>query len=129
MSDLQREKILSSLEAEDFVAREGALDTLLRHARSEGKTNALRLVAAPGLGVSELLRQVYDRLFEEHSEIIPVYFALRQSDKTARGAATRFLQQFLQQTVAFRRADGKILDAACDVHELAEIAPPGDGYW
>src|SRR5215213_9184372 len=115
MSDLRREKILSNLEAEDFVGRSGELDTLLRHAKGEGKTHALLLTAAPGLGASELLRQAYDQLFYEQGDIIPFYFALKKSDKTARAAATRFLQSFLQQIVAFRREDNKILDAACDV--------------
>ena len=130
MIETEREKVLSNLRAEDFVARAAELDALLRHARGEGKARALLVTGAPGLGTSELLRQTYDRLFAaKEGEIIPFYFALRRSDKTARGAATRFLQSFLQQVVAFRRADAGILDAACDVCELAEIAVPSDGYW
>jgi serine/threonine-protein kinase RsbW len=129
MSDLQREKILSNLAAEDFIGRSLELDALLRHAKGEGKTKALLISSAPSLGVSELLRQTYDHLFNEQNEIIPFYFALKKSDKTARQAATRFLQSFLQQIVAFRREDSKILDASCDVCELSEIALPSDGYW
>jgi serine/threonine-protein kinase RsbW len=129
MSDLRREKILSNLETEEFVGRSRELDALLRHAKGEGKTNALLLSSAPGFGASELLRQAYDQLFYEQGEVIPFYFALRKSDKTARATATRFLHSFLQQVVAFRRQERKILDAAGDVCELAEIAPPGDGYW
>lgn len=129
MVDLEREKILSNLAAKDFIGRNVELDTLLRHAKADGKTNALLVSSAPSLGVSELLRQTYDRLFFEHGEVIPFYFALRKSDNTARQSATRFLQNFLQQVIAFRRQDSKILDAVCDVCELAEIAPPGDGYW
>ncbi len=129
MVDLEREKILSNLAAEDFIGRNVELDMLLRHAKADGKTNALLVSSAPSLGVSELLRQTYDQLFFEQGEVIPFYFALRKSDKTARQSATRFLQNFLQQVIAFRRQDSKILDAVCDVCELAEIAPPGDGYW
>jgi serine/threonine-protein kinase RsbW len=125
----EREKILSNLEPEDFIGRSVELDTLLRHANGEGKTSGLLVSSAPGLGVSELLLQAYDRLFYRQSELIPFYFALRQSDKTAKRAATRFLQSFLQQAVAFRRDDKRILDASCDVSELSEIALPSDGYW
>lgn len=127
--NLQREKILSNLEAADFVGRSRELDAVLRHARGEGKTNGLLLTSAPALGVSELLRQTFDRLFDEQTEVIPIYFALRKSDRTARGAAVRFLQTFLQQIVAFRRENSKIIDASCDVCELSEIALPSDGYW
>lgn len=129
MIDLQHEKILSTLKAEDFIGRDNELGALLRHARTDEKSRGLLVSGAPFLGVSELLRQAYDRLFGEQGETVPFYFALRKSDKTAQQAAARFLQQFLQQTVAFRRADRKILDAAPDLTELAEIAPPADGYW
>jgi hypothetical protein len=130
MIELQREKVLSALAAKDFIGRTRELDTVLRHAKGEGKTGGLLISGAPALGVSELLRQAFDRLFDEPSgAVVPVYFALRRSDKTARGAAMRFLQNFLQQVVAFRRQDEKILDAGCDVCELSEIAPPADGYW
>ena len=129
MSDLQREKILANLAAGDFIGRSVEFDALLRHAKGDGKSNGLLVSSAPSLGVSELLRQTFDQLFYEQGEIVPFYFALRKSDKTARQAATRFLQSFLQQTIAFRRGDRKILDISCDVCELAEIAPPNDGYW
>src|SRR6185369_4405528 len=115
--------------AKDFIGRSNDLDTLLRHAKSESRTNGLLISSAPGSGVSELLRQTYDQLFHEQGEIVPFYFAPRKSDRTARQSATRFLQSFLQQIVAFRRQDSKILDLACDVCELAELALPSDGYW
>lgn len=129
MFDGQREKILANLAAEDFVGRGNEADALLRHAKGEGKTHGLIVSAAPALGVSELLRQTYDRLFNEQGDRIPFYFALRKSDTTVRQTAVRFLQSFLQQTVAFRRQDSKILDAAFEVGELAERALPNDGYW
>ena len=129
MSDLQREKILANIAAGDFIGRSVELDALLRHANGDGKSNGILVSSAPASGVSEILRQTFDQLFYEQGEIVPFYFALRKSDKTAQQAATRFLQSFLQQIVAFRRGDRKILDISCDLCELAEIAPPNDGYW
>jgi len=127
--NLQREKILANLAPENFTGRSLETDALLQHAKADDKTNGLLVSSSPAAGVSELLRQAFDRLFYEQGEIIPVYFALKKSDKTAKAAATRFLQLFLQQTVAFRRADSKIIDASYDICELAEIALPSDGYW
>lgn len=129
MDDLQPAKILSAVSAEDFIGRTQELEALLRRAKGESAARGILLLAAPGVGASELLRQTYDRLFHRQNETIPFYFALRKSDKTAKNAARRFLQTFLQQTVAFRRQDSRILDAAPEVSELAEIAIPGDGYW
>ncbi|HSK73432.1 MAG TPA: hypothetical protein VK892_17170, partial [Pyrinomonadaceae bacterium] len=129
MSDLQREKILSAVSAEDFIGRTRELDALLHHAAGEVSTRGLLLLSAPGLGASELLRQAYDRLFYEQGKTIPFYFALKKSDKTAKNAALRFLQTFLLQAVAFRRRDKKILDASPEICEIAELAVPKDGYW
>jgi serine/threonine-protein kinase RsbW len=127
--NLQREKILANVQVEDFIGRSREADALLRHAKGENSANGMLVSSAPTIGVSELLRQIYDQLFDEQGEVIPFYFALKKSDKTAKQSATRFLQSFLQQTVAFRRQDSKILNASGDVCELAELALPSDGYW
>ncbi len=129
MSESTRKKILSSVLPEDFIGREAETDKLLRHAKGENAARGFLLLSAPALGASELLKQVYDRLFYEQNEIIPFYFAFKKSDRTALQSAVRFLQSFLQQTVAFRRQNAKILDASPEVCELAEIAAPSDGYW
>ena len=129
MSLLQTPRILSAVSAENFVGRQNELDILLKHAQNERSSPGLLLSSAPALGTSELLRQNYDRLFGSQNETIPFYFALRKSDLTAKNAAIRFLQTFLQQTVSFRHQDARILDASPDVCEVAELAAPNDGYW
>ncbi len=123
------EKVLTTVAAEDFIGRTREFDALWQHAKGETSKHGLLLFSAPSVGASELLKQVYDRLFLNQPETIPFYFALKKSDKTAKQAAIRFLQTFLQQTVAFRRKDASILRASPDVCELAELAIPSDGYW
>lgn len=123
------EKILATIGAEDFIGRTGEMEILLRHAKGENSSRGLLLLSAPALGASELLKQIYDQLFCEYGDTIPFYFSLSNTDKSAEQFALRFLQTFLQQTVAFRRQDAKILDASPDVCELSELAAPSDGYW
>lgn len=123
------EKILASVKAENFIGRTREANTLSAHARGERRTNALLLLHAPTLGASELLRQTYDRLFRENGDVIPFYFAVKKSDKSAKQCAIRFLQTFLAQTIAFRRQDATIFDASPEICELAELALPSDGYW
>jgi serine/threonine-protein kinase RsbW len=125
--NLNQEKILSTVSAADFVGRARETDALFEHAQTGD--GALLLLAAPALGASEILKQTYDRVFGSQDETIPFYFALKKSDKTAHQAALRFLQEFLRQSVAFRRKDAKILDFGGDVCELAQLAVPSDGYW
>ena len=129
MSNLSQTKILAAVSAEDFIGRKREIEAILTHAKGEKAQRGLLLSGAPALGTSELLRQAYDRLFREQGETIPFYFALRKSDKTAKNAALRFLHAFLQQTVAFRRQETRILDAAPEISELAELAIPSDGSW
>ncbi|MEP7036888.1 MAG: ATP-binding protein [Acidobacteriota bacterium] len=126
---LPASKILSTLSREDFIGRNSELDALILHATNENQNHGLLLLSAPALGVSELLKQTYDLLFSKQTDVIPVYFALEKSDKTAAQAALRFLQTFLQQSVAFHRWNAKILNASPDVCELSELALPFDGYW
>ena len=128
MRKISETKIFAETRASEFVGRNEQLEKLLRHARSES-SSGLVLLAAPSCGASEMLRQVYDRLFVEQDQLIPFYFEVRDSDRTAQGLAVRFLCEFLLQTVAFRRRDPRIIDASPELAEIAELAVPIDGYW
>ncbi|MEJ7848970.1 MAG: ATP-binding protein [Pyrinomonadaceae bacterium] len=126
MADFHHKKILAELSAKDFIGRDRELERILLHAKNGG---GLLLSSAPGAGATELLKQVYDRLFSEASNLIPFYFPLDKKDKTARQMANRFVQQFLLQTAAFRRRDPKILMISPGIMELAELAIPSDIKW
>lgn len=122
-------KILSTIRAEDFIGRTRETEMLRRHAQSESETRGLLFLSAPASGASEVLKQFYDKLFAANGDAIPVYFSVKDSDKTARNSAVRFLQTFITQTIAFRHQDARIIDVAPDICELAELAAPEDGYW
>jgi hypothetical protein len=48
-------------------------------------------------------RTAVDRIFNQHNEVIPIYFAFTRNETTAVSAAIEFLNTFLQQYIAFRR--------------------------
>ncbi|MBC7901528.1 MAG: ATP-binding protein [Saprospiraceae bacterium] len=129
MVDFSHKKVLADKSAADFIGRASETERLLRHAKTGGKTAGLILLNAPGTGASELLKQTYDKLYLEPSDVIPFYFSLNKNDQTAFQAARRFVQQFLLQTVAFRRTDPELLDISPEIHEAAELAIPSDSYW
>ena len=122
------DRILGTIAAEDFVGREIPLGRLTAHAAREMPAG-LALIAAPGSGSSELVRQTYDSLFREHGEVIPFYFAIRSSDYGPREAAQRFLQDLLTQTIAFRLNDPSIIDSSPDLDELSEMSAAADDHW
>lgn len=126
MEETQYRRILAVNSAADLVGRSGELERLAAHASGRLGTTA---AGAPGVGVTELLKHAYDRLFTEQGPVIPFYFSLNFSGETAEQTARRFLHQFLLQTVAFRRGDEAILNWFPDIWELAELAVPSDGHW
>ncbi len=129
MSELPTQKIISTIAAEDFIGRSFELDALAAHARGEAEKCGILLASAPAVGASELLKQTYDRIFRDQNELVPFYFAVKKTDGNLRQCAARFLQTFVQQTVAKRRDDFRLLDLSGELAELAELAVPSDGYW
>ena len=131
MKQFSDHRILGHVSADEFVGRTVELERLIDLAGTGtgAGSKGLALLAAPNSGSSELLRQVYDRLFVEQEEVIPVYFRVTKSDGSALQSARRFLREFLVQTVAFRRRNAFVLDSSPDINEIAELAVPADGLW
>lgn len=126
-NNLQNSKILSLVAGEDFIGRSDEIKMITTHAAESN--GGLIVASAPTFGLSELLRQCYDRLFSAQSATIPIYFAFSSHDKTAEDTARRFLQTFLLQFVAFRKNDTDLLKVSPDVCELVELAPASDLSW
>ncbi|MBV9242853.1 MAG: ATP-binding protein [Acidobacteria bacterium] len=109
----------------DFIGRESELERIIAAAHAG---TSLSVLAAPGSGASELLRQAYDELFHSES-VTPSYFELKRSDRDAAAAAERFAREFLTQAMAFGRRDIGILHAAPTADEISRLADPADGSW
>ncbi|MGI8469772.1 MAG: ATP-binding protein [Pyrinomonadaceae bacterium] len=124
----ENSNILATVAAENFVGRARETELLWQCANDETNARGILLLSAPSAGVSELLRQIYDRIFNAQQRI-PFYFAFSRNDKTAKDCAARFLQTFLLQTVAFRRSDADLLKISPDVCEINELAAPIDAHW
>ncbi|HLE62525.1 MAG TPA: hypothetical protein VI750_05260, partial [Pyrinomonadaceae bacterium] len=63
-------RILGRVAPEHFVGRAAELRRLVSHPSRTGEPRGLLLLLAPSAGVSELLRQTYDALFNHRGEII-----------------------------------------------------------
>lgn len=128
MARPRRQTILSNLEARDLIGRASEMERLAEYARS-ASGRGLTLLSAPGIGVSELLKQTFDRLFLDQKQIVPFYFAFRASDINPAHAAERFVYEFVLQTVAFRRQDEAIIESSPGLGELAGLSAPADSRW
>src|SRR6185295_11628620 len=102
LPDDKQQRVLGRVDRSAFVGRSHELLTIVAHAENP-RAAALLLLLAPTAGVSELLRQAYDDLFNRHGTVIPIYFSLQREAKTAVSTAIEFLNTFLTQYLAFRR--------------------------
>lgn len=122
-------RILGRVAADEFVGRADELKQIVSHPRSSGDGRGLLILMAPSAGVSELLRQAYDQLFNSPEDIVPIYFALARGETTAVSTAIEFLNTFLLQYVAFRRNDPSLCDASLTLNDLVQLAVPADLDW
>jgi len=122
-------RVLGRVTREDFVGRVAELDRVVDQASADKRGRGLLLLMEPSAGVSELLRQAYDQLFNRRNEAIPIYFAFTRHETTAVSAAIEFLNSFLQQYVAYRRNEPALCHSALTLQELVELAPSSDLQW
>ncbi|HEY2963341.1 MAG TPA: ATP-binding protein [Pyrinomonadaceae bacterium] len=122
-------RVLGRVGPADFVGRTQELERIMAHAEPANAGRGLLLLMEPSAGVSELLRQAYDRIFNDRTEVIPIYFAFTRNETTAVSAAIEFLNTFLQQYIAFRRNEPSLSHATLTLHDLLELAPAPDHEW
>ena len=127
MSGPHGEKILAGRPAVDFIGRGSESDRLMAHAQSSHE--GLLLLATPGCGSTELLKQVYDRLFREQKDVVPFYFSIRPTFKSSKDVAAAFLDDFIRQLIGFQTQDALVARSPVGLDELAELSLPVGGLW
>ena len=122
-------RILGRVAPDLFLGRSGALAEIAGLAPHASVPRGLLVLAAPAAGASELLRQAYDKLFQQHGAASPIYFQWSRKDRTVGVAARRFLHTFLAQLVAHRRDDPAFVNAPPPLRDLIDLADPSDYEW
>jgi serine/threonine-protein kinase RsbW len=122
-------RVLGRVIQQDFVGRAGELQRIMGQAETAKAGRGLLLLMEPSAGVSELLRQAYDQIFNLRSDVIPIYFAITRNETTAVSAAIEFLNTFVQQYIARRRDEPVVSHAPLTLQDLLDLAPPADFEW
>ncbi|MBC8029435.1 MAG: ATP-binding protein [Pyrinomonadaceae bacterium] len=125
-------QVLGRVKREEFAGRAAELQRIVSHAASSklgDRDGGLLILLAPLAGVSELLRQAYDQIYNRQGDIVPVYFALPQTETTAVSAAIEFLNTFLLQYIACRRNEPSLAHASLTLNDLVKLAPVADVDW
>ncbi|HEV2799328.1 MAG TPA: ATP-binding protein [Pyrinomonadaceae bacterium] len=122
-------RILGRIAPENFIGRSETLREIGALAPQNSQLRGLLIHAAPAAGASELLRQAYDKLFQQRGAASPIYFAFTRHEQTVSAAARRFLHTFLSQLVAHRRNDSSFVNAPPALRDLIDLADPSDYEW
>ncbi|MCA1575974.1 MAG: ATP-binding protein [Acidobacteria bacterium] len=122
-------RVLAQVDPSEFIGRAAQLERIVAHATDESARRGMLGLMEPAAGVSELLRQAYDRIFNQQTEVIPIYFEFTRNDTTAVSAAIEFLNTFLQQYLAFRNDDPSILHATLTLRDIVARASMQDQQW
>jgi serine/threonine-protein kinase RsbW len=133
---------MSRLPNGEFFGRQLELERLCTFATEGPPASNLLVLGPPRSGKTELLREAFDRLFNQGGQCIPIYYALSTAKLQPAEFATDYLTRFLSQFIAFRRADPEILRSTSDslsvvsrkapaqdyswIHELVELASDAD---
>jgi serine/threonine-protein kinase RsbW len=122
-------RILGRVNATEFVGRASDLQRLVSHPQAVGEARGLLLLMSPAAGVSELLRQGYDEVFNQRRDVVPILFAFTRNETTAVSAAIEFLNTFLLQYVAYSRDEPLLAHASLTLNDLAQLAPAEHLDW
>ena len=131
----QERQILGRVKRDEFIGRTAEVERLVAHATgsnrrtSLGDAQGLLILLAPLAGVSELLRQTFDSLFNRRGGVVPIYFARPETEATAVSAAIEFLKTFLLQYIAYRRDEPSLCHASLTLNDLVKLAPAADLDW
>jgi hypothetical protein len=119
--------IFQSVPADEFTDRAEYIAMLVRRALNTPRdmTFSTSIVGQRRLGKTAVLEQVYNRLFWEQDEVVPIYFNFEAKPTITTQFALVYFTNFLQQYVAFRLKDDDLarLDRQqVDVNHLIELA-------
>lgn len=129
MNSLDRIKVLGRLHDGEFAGRQAELDRLCELAKEPLSSNLL-VAGAPLTGKTELLRETYDRLFNQTGQCVPIYYAANSASRRASRFPIDYLIQFLLQFIAFRQSNPKILRSTnCSLAAAAQMAAAQDYSW
>lgn len=122
-------RILGRVAPENFIGRSDDLRALAALAPPTSPRRGLLVHAVPAAGASELLRQAYDKLFQQRGGASPIYFAFARQEQSVSATARRFLHTFLSQLIAHRRNDASFVNAPPALRDLIDLADPADYEW
>ena len=119
--------IFQSVPADEFTDREEIIGMLVERATNTPRdmTLSASIVGQRRLGKTAVMEQVYNRLFWEQTQVVPIYFNFESKPTTSTEFALVYFTNFLKQYVAFRLKDddlARLEDERVNVDRLVSLA-------
>ena len=116
----------------DFVNRDRELEQLRRLADFAAGPAAYNVIVdgPRGIGKTELLKQLYGRLFRENKGAIPFYYPFQRATLQPGSFSKDYVHRFVRQVLAFvRREPGLVDNAGLPVSRLIPSASEAGLEW
>lgn len=97
--------LFSALSGKDFTGRSHELESLygISSEIKDGTATGIFLSGQHGIGKTELLRQLFNLLFEKQTEIVPFFYTVSPAFISVYDFSTDYLNRFIRQWIAFQK--------------------------
>jgi anti-sigma regulatory factor (Ser/Thr protein kinase) len=96
----------------------------------QGISRSIVLAGPHGIGKTELLKQLFGKLFREQDSVAPFYYAVSPAVLTAQDFSKDFLTQFLCQRLAMDGKDAALVDQrGVSVETVSALARSREAPW
>lgn len=122
----------SSLSEKDFVGKQEELDGLTKRiVLAHGSQARSAVLSGPrGMGKTELLKQLFGRLFWGHDRVAPFFYAVNPAALSAKAFSRTYLVQFLSQRLAYQKKEQALLyHDGMSIDDIATLAEERGATW
>jgi len=123
---------ISTLREKDFLGRSEELSDLYRRSLDveRGIARRIFLAGARGVGKTELLSQLYNRLFWTQDKVAPFYYSANNAILCAADFSKDYFTQFLRQRLAFEKKEQSLLSLdGLSIKGLSSLAQERNAAW
>ncbi len=115
-----------------FLGRNYEMDVLRDTASlaGSGDTGSILLLGQAGTGKTELLKHLFNDLFNRDQKAVPFFYAVKTAFSSVEGFADDYLFQFVLQSIAFIKKDALLINnGVYSLEELRDIAAGPELQW
>jgi hypothetical protein len=123
---------LRSLSEEEFIGRNPELTSLYNSASEaqHGRATSIFLSGPAGIGKTELLKQLFSRLFWQQNKVVPFFYTISPFFNSLHDFSADYLNKFIRQWLAFQKKDISFIQTnELSLERLKRCAEKSDAHW